>query len=98
VIEVDLSVFKGKNFLYKKLDLSDHIDFIKDLLAKRLPEYEPLLHINGGLLLYLKGVVNDLKDGFEISRELFEKYDYQQILKNIQRYSQYLNYKNIYEL
>ncbi len=98
IIEVDLSVFGGKSFLYKKLDLSEHIDFIKDLLGKKLPEYEPLLHINSGLLLYLKDVVNDLKEGFELSRELFRKYDYLQVLKNIQKYSEYLNYKNIYEL
>ncbi len=98
IIEIDISVFKGKDFLYKKLDLSEHVSFIKDLLDKKIPEYEPLLHLNSGLLLYLKGVVNDLKEGFELSEELFKKYDYLQVLKNIQRYSEYLNYKNIYEL
>ncbi len=98
ILEVDISFFGGKPFLYKKLDISEHVDFIKDLLDKKIPEYEPLLHINSGLLLYLKGIVNDLKEGFELSEELFKKYDYLQVLKNIQRYSEYLNYKNIYEL
>ncbi len=98
IIEIDLSKFGGKQFLYRKLDLSSHIEFITDLLSKKLPRYEPLLHINGGLLLYLKGAVNSLQEGFEISKELFSKYDYSQILKNLQRYTDYLNYKNIYEL
>ena len=98
LIEIDISALGGKPFLHKKLELSKHIDFIKALLDKKLPEYEPLLHINSGLLLYLKDVVNDIQEGFELSKELFRKYDYFQVLKNIQRYSEYLNYKNIYEL
>ena len=98
ILEVDIYTFGGKPFLYRKLDLSDHINFVKDLLDRKISEYEPLLHINSGLLLYLKGVVNDLKEGFELSEEIFKKYDFLQVLKNIQRYSEYLNYKNIYEL
>ncbi|MDQ7056072.1 MAG: hypothetical protein Q9M89_06235 [Persephonella sp.] len=42
--------------------------------------------------------MNELKEGFEVSKEMFSRYDYRQILKNIQRYSDYLNYRNIYQL
>ncbi|SNZ11444.1 Anthranilate phosphoribosyltransferase [Persephonella hydrogeniphila] len=98
VQEVDISKFGGKPFLYRKLDLSSHIEFINNLLSKKLPEYEPLLHINSSVLLYLKGEVSSLQEGFELSKELFDRYNYEQILRNLQRYTDYLNYKNIYEL
>ncbi|MBK3332695.1 hypothetical protein GWK41_06405 [Persephonella atlantica] len=98
VLDIDLSKFKAKGFVFRKLSLEEHLEFINRLLSKQLPEYENLLHINSGLLLLLVGKVKELKEGFELSKELFSKYDYRQILKNIQRYSDYLNYRNIYQL
>jgi len=97
-VYIDFEKYGWKHFLYRNFGLEEHIDFIKKLLSKELPEYEHLLFINGALLLYLKERVKTIDEGVEITRELFKKYDYSQILRNIQRYTDYLNYKNIYEL
>ena len=97
-VEVDLSTFNANNLNFQQFSLEEHLEFINKLLSKQLPQYENLLHVNGGLILLLKGKVKELKEGFEISKELFNKYDYRQILHNIQKYSDYLNYKNIYQL
>ncbi len=81
-----------------KLSPKDHSEFIKELLSKRLKNYEKYLFINGAVLLLVRGVVGSIEEGYEITKDIFYSYDYSQILRNIQRYSDYLNYKNIYEL
>ena len=96
--EIDLSVFDTGKFSYPEFDPKSHSQFIIDLLSKKLKDYEKLLFVNGGILLLLRGVTNSLREGYEITEELFGKYDFSQILRNIQRYSDYLNYKNVYEL
>jgi len=76
----------------------DHSEFITELLSKRLKDYERYLFINGAVLLLVRGTVRSIEEGYKITEDLFHRYDYSQILRNIQRYSDYLNYKNIYEL
>ncbi|WP_457623624.1 hypothetical protein [Persephonella sp.] len=90
----NLKSFKFRGFLTPK----KHADFIKNLLEKNIPEYEPLLFLNGAVLLLLRGVTESIEDGYEITESLFKSYDFGQILRNIQNYSDYLNYKNIYEI
>ncbi|RUM50084.1 MAG: hypothetical protein DSY47_02530, partial [Hydrogenothermus sp.] len=98
VLEINLLDFKAKKLINSKFDIKTHIRFLEDLLSRNLKDFENLLFINGALLLYLKGKVHSIKEGFDITKDLFSKYDYSQILKNLQYYANYLNYKNIYEL
>ncbi|NPA17364.1 hypothetical protein [Persephonella sp.] len=98
VVNIDFPDSTVRPFMYRKFDLNRHVDFIKHLLSGELKEYRHLLFVNGAILLYLAGRTKGIQEGYEITRELFESYDYSQILRNIQRYTDYLNYKNIYEL
>ncbi|WP_457642684.1 hypothetical protein [Persephonella sp.] len=97
VVEVDIYRY-GRPFSYREFSVGGHVRFIKELLEKKLPEFEHLLFLNGALLLYLKGRVDSIEEGYSLTEELFYKYDFGQILRNFQRYTDYLNYKNIYEL
>ncbi len=84
--------------LEKKFSSKDHADFLTDLLGKKLPQYEKYLFINGAVLLLVRGFTDSIEEGYKITQDLFYSYDFSQILRNIQRYSDYLNYKNIYEI
>jgi len=98
VINIDFPNSEIKPFIYKEFSLDQQVEFIKHLLSGKLKDWEHLLFINGAVLLCLTGKTEEIKEGYRITQELFEKYDYSQILKNIQKYTDYLNYKNIYEL